>query len=158
MRHSSILDRVPEHFNTGFKERKSWTRCPLDGQGGADVQPQGGGASAAGGALCLLRMGGMRPKARQSFSLGWVLVRSKKAPSQVLHEIAVFPLTINGRAQTGNGEGAIFQGVLLMLQNGANSGNRFARAVGNCVSLGMGGGGCRRGILSPWDGEGTRCR
>ena len=71
----------------------------------------------------------MRPKARQSFSLGWVLVRSKKAPSQVLHEIAVFSLTINGRAQTGNGEGAIFQGVLLMLQNGANSGNRFGRGT-----------------------------
>jgi hypothetical protein len=69
-----------------------------------------------------------------------------------------FPLTINGRAQTDSADGTIFQGGVLVLQNGANSGNRFARGVGNCVSLGMGRGGCRRSILSPWDGEGTRFR
>ena len=110
------------------------------------------------GELCLLRIGGKRPEAQQSFSLGWLLVRSTKAPSQVLHEIAVFRLTINGRAQMHSAEGATFQGVDWMPQNGANSGNRFARGVGNCVSLGLGGGGCRRGILFPWESEGTRWR
>ena len=100
----------------------------------------------------------MRPEAQQSFSLGWVVVRSKKGPSYVVHGIRVFPATINGRAQTDSAEGATFQVVVWMPQNGANSGNRFARGVGNCVSLGMGGGGCRRSILFPWDGEGTRCR
>ena len=135
------------------------SRFSFDGGVGADLQPRPFPLLLPGvGELCLLRMGGMRPEAQQSFSLGWVVVRSKKVPSYVVHEIRVFRLTINGRAQTDSADGTIFQGGVLVLQNGADSGNRFARGVGNCVSLGMGGGGCRRSILFPWDGEGTRCR
>ena len=135
------------------------SRFPFDGGVGADLQPRPFPLLLPGaGELCLLRMGGMRPEAQQSFSLGWVVARSKKGPSYVVHGIRVFPATINGRAQTDSAEGTIFQGGVLVLQNGANSGNRFARGVGNCVSLGMGRGGCRRSILSPWDGEGIRYR
>ena len=57
-------------------------RFSFDGGVGADLQPRLFPLLSPGvGELCLLRMGGMRPEAQQSFSLGWVVVRSKNLGS-----------------------------------------------------------------------------
>ena len=59
------------------------SRFSFDGGVGPDLQPRLFLLLSPGvGELCLLRMGGMRPEAQQSFSLGWVVVRSKKAAAE----------------------------------------------------------------------------
>ena len=96
------------------------------GKGEGKIAPNGN-------LVCLLRMGGVGAEGRDSVSLGWAVVSSKRRRSRVLNEISVFRATINGRAQMHSEDSRLKQYFNLDV----NFGQIRCRPSGlNCVSLG----------------------